>query len=171
MTLKRGRLLHGWRPHFHRFTMEGAFPMDNHIWQLIEAVDDGWNIICLYRNEVGEEHVHTVSDVVSFEDSSYGNLRSCCWSGCSGDWPGCKMTCLLFGDVADKRMQERKEQEEIEPLDPFSFMLNHTCNIDNANCYVEEFDTLDGVHWSIAVDIEKQILDFLDQETETEAYQ
>ena len=52
------------------------------------------------------------------------------------------------------------------PHDPFSFMLNHTEDIDAHNFYVEEFDTLDGTHWAIAVDIEKQIQDYLDKETE-----
>ena len=145
--------------------------MDNHIWKLIEATDDGLNIICTYRNEIGEEYVHAVSDAfVSFEGDSYGNLRTCCWCGCSGDWPGCKTTCPLFGDIADKRVRSRKESEEIGPIDPFCFKLNHTCEIDKNNCYVEAFDTMDGAHWAIAVDIERQILDFIDWETETKDY-
>lgn len=46
-----------------------------------------------------------------------------------------------------------------------TFMLNHTEDIDDRNFYVEEFDTLDGTHWEIAVDIEKQIQEYLDKET------
>ena len=54
------------------------------------------------------------------------------------------------------------------PHDPFSFMLNHYCSIDDNNCYVEEFDTLDGAHWEIAVDVADHLLDMLDEETKDE---
>ena len=45
-------------------------------------------------------------------------------------------------------------------------MLNHTAAIDTENCYVEEFDTLDGPHWEIALDLNQHIQDYLDQEPE-----
>ena len=52
------------------------------------------------------------------------------------------------------------------PKDPFSFMLNHACGVDEDNCYYEEFDTLDEAHWIIAIDVEDRFLEFLDQEEE-----
>lgn len=54
------------------------------------------------------------------------------------------------------------------PRDPFSFMLNHCCSIDDNNSYVEEFDTLDGVHWEIAVDVADHLPEMLDEETKDE---
>ena len=59
----------------------------------------------------------------------------------------------------------------IPPYDPFNFMLNHLCSIDDNNCYVEEFDTLDETHWEIAVNVEKQLLELLDKETQSEEYE
>ena len=59
---------------------------------------------------------------------------------------------------------EQKRYETMPPHDPFSFMLNHYCSIDDNNCYVEEFDTLDGAHWEIAVDVADHLLDMLDEE-------
>ena len=52
------------------------------------------------------------------------------------------------------------------PYDPFNFMLNHIKDIDERNYYVESFDTLDGTHWEISVDIGQQIQELLDEETE-----
>ena len=31
------------------------------------------------------------------------------------------------------------EYEKVPPYDPFNFMLNHLCSIDDNNCYVEEY--------------------------------
>lgn len=141
--------------------------MDNHSWNIVEATYDGWTIECTYRNESGEEHVHAVSDAfVSYEGDSYGNLRPCCWERCSGDWPACKMTCPLFMDIASTILKERKSFEKMPPKDPFSFMLNHACGVDEDNRYYEEFDTLDEAHWIIAIDVEDRFLEFLDQEEE-----
>ena len=39
-------------------------------------------------------------------------------------------------------------------------------DVDEHNCYVERFDTLDGVHWEISVDIEQKIIDGLDREND-----
>lgn len=52
------------------------------------------------------------------------------------------------------------------PYDPFNFMLNRTESIDDQNFYVEEFDTLDGTHWAIALDIRQRLQDLLDLEAE-----
>ena len=67
------------------------------------------------------------------------------------------MNCPAFAQIANQMHAEKREYEKIPKYDPFSFMLRHTKDIDDHNCYVEEFDTLDGTHWEIAVDIEKQI--------------
>ena len=50
-------------------------------------------------------------------------------------------------------------------------ITNHLCSIDDNNCYVEEFETLDGAHWEIAVNIEEQLLEFLDEETQREEHE
>ena len=55
--------------------------------------------------------------------------------------------------------------------DPFNFMLNHTEDIDEQNFYVEKFDTLDGTHWEIALDIQQQIQEILDHEAEEQSWQ
>lgn len=134
--------------------------MEEHIWKLTETVSDrSGKIQCTYCNELGEEHVHLADGV-----EAYGNPRACCWSGCSGDWPGCKVSCLLFEEIANEMLEERKEHERISEPDPFSFMLNKSCDIDENNFYVETFDTLDGTHWEIAVDIGAQILNYPDEE-------
>ena len=50
-------------------------------------------------------------------------------------------------------------------------ITNHLCSIDDNNCYVEEFETLDGAHWEIAVNIEEQLLEFLDEETQRKEHE
>ena len=50
-------------------------------------------------------------------------------------------------------------------------MLNHTEDIDEQNFYVEKFDTLDGTHWEIALDIQQQIQEILDREAEKQSWQ
>ena len=135
--------------------------MAEHEWIPVEAVKDrDGEYQFTYRNELGEEHVHVIE---GFYD--YGNPRACCWKGCSGDWPGCKMTCPAFSQVAEQMVAQQREYEKMPPYDPFNFMLNHTKDIDDHNYYVETFDTLDGTHWEISVDIEQQLLDQLDEET------
>ena len=136
--------------------------MPEHEWYPAEVDRESYgDYQCTYRNERGEEHVHTID---SF--GSYGDPRVFCWRGCSGDWPGCKRDCPLWNTVANDMLEMDRQREETPPYDPFSFMLNHTEDIDDRNFYVEEFDTLDGTHWEIAVDIEKQIQEYLDKETE-----
>ncbi len=135
--------------------------MSEHIWIPVEAVEE----YCgeyqfVYRNELGEEHVHVIDN---FFDS--GNPRACCWKECSGDWPGCRRTCPAFSEAADQMRAMEREYEKMPPYDPFGFMLNHTEEIDTENCYVEKFDTLDGTHWKIALDVHQQIQDLLDQES------
>jgi len=138
--------------------------MAEHQWLPVDAVQDSNSALQFtYRNELGEEHIHVIDD---FYD--YWNPRSGCWSGCSGDWPGCRMTCPAFAQIADEMQAEKREYEKKPKYDPFSFMLHHTKDIDDHNCYVEEFDTLDGAHWEISVDIEQKIQDRLDQETDEE---
>lgn len=138
--------------------------MKEHIWKPVEAVQEmRGEITCIYRNELGEEYTH-VTELFGVWGNEY--LRACCWSGCSGDWPGCKMTCPLFTDLGNEMLEKQREWEYIGPMDPFSFMLNQTEEIDAHNCYVETFDTLDGTHWEIAVDISRQIMEELDAETE-----
>jgi len=116
---------------------------------------------CTYHNKLGEEHVHTICRF--FE---YGSPRSFCWDGCRGDWPACKRDCLLLNTVANDMLEMERKHEKMPPYDPFNFMLNHTKDIDDHNYYVETFDTLDGTHWEISVDIERQILDHLDEDAE-----
>ena len=117
-----------------------------------------------YRNELGDELTYSVDEFLSHED-----LHASCWSGCSGDWPGCRMGCPLFTDLSYRILKAEREYEKMSPYDPFSFMLNHYMSINDFNCYMEEFDTLDGTHWEIAVDVEKQLLEYLDQEPMAEA--
>lgn len=136
--------------------------MSEHQWFPVDAVQDHSSALQFtYRNELGEEHIHVIDD---FYD--YWNPRSGCWSGCSGDWPGCRMICPAFAQIANEMQSERHKYEKMPKYDPFSFMLHHTKDIDDTNCYVEEFDTLDGVHWEISVDIEQRILEGLDMEDE-----
>ena len=133
--------------------------MAEHIWKLVEVLQEDCDIQCTYRNELGEEYVHVV-DCYGISDSM--QLHACCWSGCSGDWPGCRSDCPLFTDLANEMLQKHREHERVDPPDPFNFMLNKTEGIDAHNCYVETFDTLDGTHWEIAVDISRQIMEQLE---------
>ena len=133
--------------------------MSEHIWFPIDADYDGCGMFeIVYRNERGDEFVHVVD---SWENSPH----ALCWKNCSGDWPGCKMSCPLFTGPMEELVAEQKKYEEIPPRDPFSFMLNRERYIDDNNCYVEAFDTLDGSHWEIAVDINDWLLELLDEET------
>ena len=132
----------------------------DHSWIPIHADDDGFNIQVWYANNLGEEHVHA-TDFGNL-DIRENSLHSLCWSQCSGDWPGCKMDCPLFTGPINGLLATWKEYEKLPPPDPFSFLLNHNCDIDDNNFYVEKFDTLDGTHWEIAVDVGDQFLDLLD---------
>lgn len=138
--------------------------MPNHIWKPVDADEDGFTAQITYQNELGEEFIYST-------DTWECDPRAICWPSCSGDWPGCRASCRAFSVIQDKRYAEMAEYEKIPPYDPFSFMLNHLCSIDDNNCYVEEFDTLDGTHWEIAVNVEKQLLELLDEETQSEEYE
>ncbi len=138
--------------------------MAGHNWTPVEAVKDrGGEFQFIYRNELGEEHVHVIEGFFN-----YGNTRAYCWQGCSGDWPGCRMTCPAFAQAADQMMEEQRKSQRMPPYDPFSFMLNRTEEIDASNFYVEQFDTLDGIHWEIALDLEQQILETLEEESQAQ---
>lgn len=78
------------------------------------------------------------------------------------------LTAPLFTGPVTEWVEEQKRYETMPPHDPFSFMLNHYCSIDDNNSYVEEFDTLDGVHWEIAVDVADHLLEMLDEGTKDE---
>ena len=62
-------------------------------------------------------------------------------------------------------MSERRRHEIVPPVDPFGFILNRDCTIDDDNFYIESFDTVDGAHWEIALDVSVQILQYLDEQT------
>ena len=81
---------------------------------------------------------------------------------------GAALTAPLFTGPVTEWVEEQKRCETMPPRDPFSFMLNHYCSIDDNNSYVEEFDTLDGVHWEIAVDVADHLPEMLDEETKDE---
>ena len=132
-------------------------------WLPISSDEDLGEFQITYRNELGEEYVH-VADGFGVDLSS-SSVHSLCWSKCSGDWPGCKMICPLFTGPMEEKAAERKRFEIVPPYDPFNFMLNWDCDLDDNNCYVESFDTLDGTHWEIAVDVSDQVLRLLDEET------
>lgn len=136
--------------------------MSEHIWMPVESDEDlGGGCQFTYRNELGEEYIHVIDCFYEYQ-----NPRACCWKGCSGDWPGCRMTCPAFAQAAEEIRDLQREFEKMPPYDPFNFMLNHTGEIDDHNFYVEKFDTLDGTHWEIALDIQQQIQDVLDRRTE-----
>ena len=140
--------------------------MSDQNWRPINAEDDGCAVLITYSNEAGEEHVHVADSWGVDLDSSI--LHTLCWRQCSGDWPGCKANCPLFTGPVTEWVEEQKRYETMPPHDPFSFMLNHYCSTDDNNCYVEEFDTLDGAHWEITVDVADHLLDMLDEETKDE---
>ena len=130
--------------------------MQQHIWTPVDADEDAFTTQITYRNELGEEFVY----------ATYWSARDrICWPGCSGDWPGCMAGCRAFNALQDKWHEQRRQAETMPTYDPFSFMLHHECFIDDNNLYVEQFETLDGVQWEIAVDVEKQMLELLDDET------
>ena len=138
--------------------------MPEHIWTPIDAVDTGLTVQITYQNEEGEEFIYTIDD---WECSAH----TVCWPRCSGDWPGCKASCPAFAELEKEWAEEEKQYRRIPPYDPFNFMLNYEAFIDDNNCYVEAFDTLDGVHWEIAVNIEDWLLEYLDEETQSEEYE
>ena len=133
-------------------------------WKPVEGVYDGWCIQITYQNEKGEEFTYTTCDE---ENGSH----TMCWPGCCGDWPGCRANCCAYNALLETWAAQEKEYCVIPPMDPFNFMLNHFCSIDDNNCYVEEFDTLDGTHWEIAVNVDDKLLDMLDDETKGEEYE
>lgn len=136
--------------------------MPDHKWTPVEAVKERYGECqFVYQNELGEEHIHVIDSFCE-----YDNPRACCWKKCCGDWPGCRMTCPAFTQAAEQIRVMKREYERMPPYDPFNFMLNHTEDINEQNFYVEEFDTLDGTHWEIALDIQQQIQEILDQEGE-----
>ena len=105
--------------------------MEKHIWKLIEAITDSYgNIQCIYQNELGEEYTYVTEDSLN-TDSSYGDLRTCCWQGCSGDWPGCKTDCALFGNIANSRLEGRKAYEEFGSDAFYHMMSGLTGNQEN----------------------------------------
>ncbi len=60
-------------------------------WKPAEAESDPDGSICIvYRNESGEEYVHTAYYWRGVDP------RELCWPGCSGDWPGCRAECPMF---------------------------------------------------------------------------
>ena len=139
--------------------------MSDHSWIPVEADTNLYgDYQFVFRNELGEEYVHVIDSF--FE---YDNPRACCWKECSGDWPGCRMTCPAFAQAAEQIRTAQREYETMPPYDPFNFMLNHTEDIDEQNFYVEKFDTLDGTHWEIALDIQQQIQEILDRKAEKQS--
>ena len=144
--------------------------LKEHIWEPVDAVYDGWCIQITYQNELGEEFVYTTCDEL-MNSEEHSGLRAMCWPRCSGDWPGCRAGCCAYNAMLEMWSAQEKEYSTMPPMDPFSFMLNHYCSIDDNNYYVEEFDTLDGAHWEIAIDVDEQLLDMLDEETKGEEYE
>ncbi len=136
--------------------------MPDHIWKPVEAEVSG-AIQVVYRNELGEEHIHVTDYGELYTESRSPHVL--CWSGCSGDWPGCRKDCFFIQARLESVASEHRELEFVPPVDSFRFMFNHIDYIDDHNCYVEAFDTPDGAHWEIAVDIDRQLLDKLDEET------
>lgn len=78
---------------------------------------------------------------------------------------------LLRVQRADGNLGGPGESVVLHTAHGYNFMLNHFCSIDDNNYYVEEFDTLDGAHWEIAVDMDGQLLDMLDEETKGAEYE
>ena len=140
--------------------------MPDPIWKPVAAEDDGLSVEITYRNELGEEYVHVTGGWGVEIDSS--NSHALCWDHCYGDWPGCKHDCPLFTGPITEWLKEQKRYETMPPENPFSFLLHRSYSIDDNNFYVEAFDTLDGSHWEISVDVSEHILDLLDNETQHE---
>ncbi len=136
--------------------------MSDHIWKPVKVEDLGWDTRVIYENELGEEHIHLADTADLYSDGR--SLHVLCWSGCSGDWPGCRKGCVFMEACLEYAAAEHRELEFVPPVDPFKIMLNHTRYIDEHNCYVEEFDTPKGTHWEIAVDIDQPLLEELDKE-------
>ena len=144
--------------------------MQENNWIPVEGIYDGWCAQITYRNEKGEEFTYTTCDELMTFDEQSGS-HAICWPGCCGDWPGCRASCCAYSALLETWADQEKAYCAMPPMDPFSFMLNHFCSIDDNNFYVEEFDTLDGAHWEIAVDVDEQLLDMLDEETKGEEYE
>ena len=134
--------------------------ISGHTWKPVSFEDNGYSIEITYRNELGEEYV---------------DLSNCCgkgffcWEGCSGEWPVCMWTCPVCNRHTSTSMIEdyARSERDIE-YDPFLFLEHHECFIDDNNLYVEQFETLDGIQWEIAVDVGEHLLDMLDDETKDE---
>lgn len=131
--------------------------ISGHTWKPVSFEEDGYTIEITYRNELGEEYV---------DSSDYCGKRFFCWEGCSGERPVCRWTCPVCNRRPSTSMIEDyvRSERNIE-YDPFLFLEHHECFIDDNNLYVEQFETLDGVQWEIAVDVDGQLLDMLDDET------
>lgn len=132
-------------------------------WKPVSVEDGGHVLLIHYRNKSREEYIHTADPAeLDFWD---GNPHRLCWSSCSGDWPGCKTGCPLIAEYYESIVSERRRHEIVPPVDPFGFILNRDCTIDDDNFYIESFDTVDGAHWEIALDVSAQILQYLDEQT------
>ena len=134
--------------------------MAEHVWQPVDVDDDGYTAEITYRNEEGEEYLHVT-------DSYGGAIR--CWRGCSGEWPACRRGCLIFDTARSTGLTEAYLRSARCPgFDPFDHPQHRESFIDDNNLYVERFETLDGVRWEIAVDVDEQLLEMLDEKTRDE---
>ena len=95
--------------------------MSEHEWRPIAAESCGCGSIqATYRNELEEEYIHSA-------DYWHGmNPREVCWSGCAGDWPGCKPSCPLFNLPLERDFEKSKrssvpmqEETRFTPLEGF----------------------------------------------------
>ena len=127
---------------------DGA-PRGENSWRPADFEDDGYTIEVTYRNDQGEEYV----DITD----SYGKFIRC-WPGCGGEWPACKHSCPVWNHRTAKCMIEDYLLRESHPgYDPFDAIRLRARFIDEDNeRYVEQFETLDGIQWEIAVDLDAQ---------------
>ena len=106
--------------------------MKEHIWKPVDAVYDGWCIQITYQNELGEEFVYTTCDEL-MNSEEHSGLHAICWPRCCGDWPGCRSGCCAYNALMETWAAQEKAYCAMPPMDPFSFMLNHFCSIDDNN--------------------------------------
>ncbi len=79
--------------------------MAEHTWMPVEGDKDSFSLRqIVYRNELGEEYVHVFDNFFYFDDP-----RAACWKGCSGDWPGCKMTCSAYAEIAEEMRMAQED--------------------------------------------------------------
>ena len=72
---------------------------------------------------------------------------------------GARRAPLAYGTRGEMGGGRKRVSKNRSDRPAFSFILKYEVFIDDNNCYVEAFDTLDGAHWEIAVNVNEHFFE------------